>query len=152
MTDNCRPKNGWIIRAASASDQSFVTGRIIFDKMTKNSVQGVDILDDVTIIGSVRQASRQPQTLTGDKTMTIASQIKAAIDRSISHNEIVHITIDGDSGDALSAINEVFDGETDYTMCDYEGVDTMDVWGWTDETPKDEQDWRLAIRFAGDAE
>lgn len=87
-------------------------------------------------------------------TKQIEKQIKDAIGRSISHNEIVHLTIDGDSGDALSAIEAVrdVDTETDYRMCDYEGVDTMDVWGWTDETPENEQDWRLAIRFAGDAE
>lgn len=79
----------------------------------------------------------------------LTTQIQNAIDRSISHNEIVHLTIDGDSGDALEAIHSVFDGETDYAMIDYEGVDTMDVWGWTEETRKDEQDWRLAIRFRG---
>lgn len=81
-------------------------------------------------------------------TTNIETQIKSAIDRSVSHNEIVHISIDGDSGDALEAINQIFDGEVDYTMCDYEGVDTLDVWGWTDETADDEQDWRLAIRFS----
>jgi hypothetical protein len=87
-------------------------------------------------------------------TTQIEKQIKDAIARSISHNEIVHITIDGDSGDALSAIESVrdVDTETDYTMADYEGIDTMDVWGWTEQTPENEQDWRLAIRFAGDVE
>ena len=90
-------------------------------------------------------------TLKGEP-MTTATKIKNAIDRSISHNEIVHITIDGDSGDALEAIREVFDGDTDYAMADYEGMDTMDVWGWTEETAENEQDWRLAIRFSGDAE
>lgn len=80
---------------------------------------------------------------------TLQQQIQDAVARSISHNEIVHITIDGDSGDALSAIEAVrdVDTETDYTMCDYEGIDTMDVWGWTEKTPENEQDWRLAIRF-----
>lgn len=82
--------------------------------------------------------------------MTTATDIKHAVDRSISHNEIVHITLDCDSGDALEAISEVFDGETDYTMADYEGVNTMDVWGCKDETPENEMEWRLAIRFGGD--
>ena len=56
----------------------------------------------------------------------IERQIKEAIARSISHNEIVHITIDGDSGDALAAIEAVTentDTDYDYTMADYEGVD-----------------------------
>jgi hypothetical protein len=136
--------------------QPIVTGQIIFDKMTKKRVSGVDFIDDLTIIDNVRRAQRQPQNTDRRKAMTtqIEKQIKDAIARSISHNEIVHITIDGDSGDALSAIESVrdVDTETDYTMADYEGIDTMDVWGWTEQTPENEQDWRLAIRFAGDVE
>ncbi len=80
--------------------------------------------------------------------MTTQEQIEAAIARSISHDEIVHLTIDGDSGDALVAAHIAWDGETDHRMIDAEGVDTMDIWGWTDETPANEQDWRLAIRFS----
>lgn len=38
------------------------------------------------------------------------TEIKNAIDRSISHNEIVHISVSGDSGEALEAIHKVFDG------------------------------------------
>jgi hypothetical protein len=79
----------------------------------------------------------------GEKGRMMKTEIKSAIDRSVSRNEIVHITIDGDSGDALEAIHEVFDGDTDYAM----SADTMDVWGWTDETAKNDQDWRLAIQF-----
>ena len=76
--------------------------------------------------------------------MSIATQLKAAIDRSISHNEIVHITIDGTIAEAMQAIREVFDGATDYSTAD----DCIDVWGWTKETQENEQDWRLSIRFA----
>lgn len=79
---------------------------------------------------------------------TINETLQKAIDRSISHNEIVHVTIDGDSGDALESLRSIWDDEIDYTMCDYEGVDTLDIWGWTDETPENEQDWRLAIQFS----
>ena len=80
-------------------------------------------------------------------TTTIEQQLQEGIDRSISHDEIVHITIDGDSGDALVALHVLWDGDIDHRMCDYEGVDEMDVWGWTDETNPDDQDWRMAIRF-----
>jgi hypothetical protein len=80
-------------------------------------------------------------------TTAINDTIKTAIDRSISHDQNVSITIDGDSGDALQSISEVWDGETDYRMIDAEGVDTMDVWGWTADTPESDQDWRLTIRF-----
>lgn len=80
-------------------------------------------------------------------TKTLTQQISDAIDRSVSHTEIVHITIDGDSSDALEAIHQVFGGEVDYTMCVYEGVDTLDVWGYTDETADGDKDWRLNIQF-----
>jgi hypothetical protein len=81
----------------------------------------------------------------------ITSQIQTAISRSISHNEITILTIDGDSGDALAAIDALTDSdttETDYTMADYEGVDTMDVWAFTPDGAENEMVWRLAIRFA----
>ena len=81
--------------------------------------------------------------------MKTTTKIANAIDRSQSHNEIVHITVDGDSGDALAASREAWDGETDYAMLDHEGVDTRDVWGFTAATSENEQDWRLAIRFVG---
>jgi hypothetical protein len=91
-------------------------------------------------IATVAEAQRLEAT-------KLETQLQAAIDRSISHDEIVRVTIEGDSGDALEALGTIWDGEIDYTMIDAEGVDTLDVWGWTDATPADEQDWRLAIRF-----
>ncbi len=80
--------------------------------------------------------------------MTTQDQIAEAIARSISHDEIVTVTINGDSGDALVAVAAAWKGETDHRMIDAEGVDTLDVWGWTDATAPNEQDWRLAIRFS----
>lgn len=79
--------------------------------------------------------------------MSIENQIKIALDRSTSHNKIVHITIEGDSGDAMSAINTLVDCETDYAMADYGGIDTMDVWGFDEGAPEGEMLWRLAIGF-----
>ena len=81
-------------------------------------------------------------------TTSTATKLKAAIDHSELNNEIVHITIDGDSGDALTAINTLVDCETDYAMADHEGVDTMDVWGFDEDAPAGQMRWRLAIRFA----
>jgi len=80
----------------------------------------------------------------------IESQIKAAMDRSSSHNEIVHVTITADSGDALTAINSLVECETDYAIVDYEGIDTMDVWGYEEDAPQGEMLWRLTIHFDGD--
>ncbi len=86
---------------------------------------------------------------------TLTEKLTAAIDKSIAQNETIDVTVTCDSGDVLIAIHQIFegetdygaDGETDYAMADYEGVDTMDIWGWNEETPKDEQDWRLNVRF-----
>lgn len=69
------------------------------------------------------------------------SKINDAITRSITHDEIVHLTIDGDSGDALEAIAEVSD-DYDWTLSDYEGEDRLDVWATEGD------DWRLCVSFA----
>ena len=80
--------------------------------------------------------------------MTIASQIEAAISRSISHNESVSIEIE--ASDISAVVAEIdSDYETDYAK---ENDGTYDVWGWTEETPDNEQDWRLKITLTGDAE
>jgi hypothetical protein len=76
----------------------------------------------------------------------IENQMAAAIDRSISQREIVHITVNGDSEDVLAVIARYVGDDTDYTMID---CATLDVWGWTDKTPENETNWRLAIRLTG---
>ena len=80
------------------------------------------------------------------KTTKTESQIKDAINRSQSHNEIVNVTIAGDSADAMNAIRALVDCEIDYAMTDY---DTMDVWGFDETAKNGEMLWRLAIRFRG---
>ena len=91
----------------------------------------------------------------------IAAQIKSAIARSEAYDQIVHIKIDGDSGDALTAIRQLTDCncDTDFTMFDREGVDTLDMWGLREdhigvwEFSKDAKHgdmlWRLNITFTG---
>lgn len=44
-------------------------------------------------------------------------------------------------------IKSAIDCETDHVMCDHEGVDTIDVWGYDPNAPEGEMLWRLAIRF-----
>jgi hypothetical protein len=80
--------------------------------------------------------------------MTNEQIIREAISRSISHDEIVHVKINGDSGDALTVIHHIVDCEVDYAMCDYEGIDTLDVWGYDEDAMPGEMLWRLAVRFA----
>jgi hypothetical protein len=74
---------------------------------------------------------------------TIKTQIANAIARSQSHDEIVRIEIDGDSGDALAAINALTDCETDYAIYDREGSDCLDIWAIDGDML-----WRLNISFA----
>jgi hypothetical protein len=80
---------------------------------------------------------------------TIKTQIANAIARSESHDQIVRIKIDGDSGDALSAISAVTDCLTGRCMVDREGVDLMDIWGFDDDAKDGDMLWRLNISFAG---
>ena len=77
--------------------------------------------------------------------LTMKTVLRDAVKRSITHDEIVHVTIDGDSGDALESLN-AFTTVDDYRMIDAEGVDTMDVWG-DDGDDDASNEWRLAIRF-----
>ena len=77
--------------------------------------------------------------------MTTQSNIRAAIERSSSHNEIVNVTIEGDASDALEACRDIFDGHVDHYV-DIED-NSMDLWGWTAATAADCMEWRLLIRF-----
>lgn len=103
--------------------------------------------------GAPRELADLLMRMRADQTATdnaITSQIQTAIARSITHDEIASLTIDGDSGDALAAIDTLIDSdttETDYTMADYEGVDTMDIWACSQDDTN-EMIWRLTIRFA----
>ena len=77
----------------------------------------------------------------------LQTQIGDAIARSKSHNEIVHIRIDGDSGDALAAISQLTDCETDYAMTDHNGLDRLDIWGSNADAQDGAMLWRLNITF-----
>ena len=77
----------------------------------------------------------------------LQTQITNAIKRSESHNEIVRLEIDGDSGDALAAIAAITDCETDYNMSDYQGEDRLDIWGSNADDKDGDMIWRLNITF-----
>ena len=82
--------------------------------------------------------------------MSIAEQIEKvvenAIAKSILENRTVDVEVIGDSGDVLAAIRQVDDCEVDYVFFDCEGVDTLDVWGFTDQDG-DNTVWRLSVTF-----
>ena len=69
--------------------------------------------------------------------------IRDAISRSISHTEIFHVEINGDSGEILELISSTMPDHWDYTISDYEGVDRMDAYSL--EESRDQ--WRINIVF-----
>lgn len=71
------------------------------------------------------------------------AKIKAAIEASQHHDLSVDIELPAtDISDAMAEIGAAWDGDTDYTQ---ENDGTYDVWGWNDETPENEQEWRLKV-------
>ena len=72
-------------------------------------------------------------------------QIKQATERSISHKEIVSVTIAGNVDDAIAAIESLIDSdttETDHVLID---GNRLDVWAAEIDAPDGEMLWRLAI-------
>lgn len=75
------------------------------------------------------------------KTATVI--LKAAINHSIHENRIVTVDYDGDISDCLADLNAVYHGVIHY---DQENDGSYDVWGWTYETPENDQEWRLRVK------
>ncbi len=69
------------------------------------------------------------------------STITAAISTSIREDRT--ITLESVTLDEVLAA--AIDYETDYVEAD----GRIDIWGWTDATPADTQDWRLDIPAGG---
>ena len=69
--------------------------------------------------------------------------LQDAIDRSISHTEIVHLEWDGDDEATLVAeLYAIYDGDVDSVRTN-DG--TIDVWGFREDAPEGEMDWRLCV-------
>lgn len=83
-------------------------------------------------------------------------KIKQAILRSIRHNENVTIRIPN-LWDALLEIESQWEdicdesgnagADIDRAVLDYEGEDSLDVWGWHSGTPENEHAFRLTVRM-----
>ena len=80
------------------------------------------------------------------ETKKLQDELTRAIDRSTSHDEIVHVEVDSIE-DAITTLHTMWGGDLDYV----DGVEVgrgdryTDVWGWDDETPENEQEWRLHL-------
>jgi hypothetical protein len=65
-----------------------------------------------------------------------------AIVESIECNRIVSVDYAGNIAACVADLYEYWDGDTDYAR---ENDGSYDMWGWNDETPENEQNWRLSI-------
>ena len=71
----------------------------------------------------------------------MTTELREAIDRSISHNEIVHLDWDGgDELNLVAALAPYHDGEIESVLID----GRVDVWGFQDG-PDGQMDWRLSV-------
>jgi len=78
--------------------------------------------------------------LDGNDTDTLSAKLKAAIARSVSHTEVVHVDVEDchDTIDLLAMIAD-YDGYADAS-------DYVDVWG----TDPDGHEWRLYLHYTDD--
>jgi len=77
----------------------------------------------------------------------IESEIQSAIDRSISHDENVHLEIDGSFDDVMVAIDSLADCEFDYAMI---SKNVIDIWGFDEDAKNGEMIWRLCISLCAE--
>lgn len=75
--------------------------------------------------------------------------IKEAIKESTDRQDIAHTNIIGDREDLKEAIVEAWDGDYDFAEEDSDDPNERlyDVWGWTQNTPEDKQDWRIRVKL-----
>jgi len=76
--------------------------------------------------------------------MEIKTQLTTAIERSISHTEIVDVTIMAESAVVLEIIQEMRDEAVDHAIVK---KGWMDVWGFNEDAPEGDMVWRLSITF-----
>lgn len=74
--------------------------------------------------------------------------VQEAIAQSISFNEIITSNVEADFADVKEWINEVWSGEFDYCVINDDPTEPVyDIWGWDENTPENEQDWRIQIKI-----
>jgi hypothetical protein len=75
--------------------------------------------------------------------------IQQAIEESVNYNTIAQTNIIGDKQNLQDAITATWGGEFDMAEEDSDDPTerTYDVWGWTDDTPENEQEWRIQVKL-----
>ena len=71
------------------------------------------------------------------------NEIRSAISRSEAHSDIVRVAANCTTGNLRALLAGII--ECDWDMCELDD-DTVDVWGWTDDTPEGKQDWRIIVQ------
>lgn len=71
---------------------------------------------------------------------TTTTELQRAIYRSASRGELVTAPVESIDA-AISALRAAWAGDIDYV----ETAEYTDVWGWADETPENEHEWRLYL-------
>jgi len=97
----------------------------------------------------LRRASFPGVIFSGVKTMN-DDEIRSAIENSRKSGQIVSVAVEC----TVSQLHSLFSGPLvcylfevacAWKMCEIED-NKVDVWGWTDDTPKSEQDWRIIVQ------
>lgn len=72
-------------------------------------------------------------------------KVIAALQRALDYDEIVHVESDLPEDDIVEAIrdhNKFWEG---HEMDSVENGDTLEVWGWDEDTPEGQMAWRLHV-------
>jgi len=75
--------------------------------------------------------------------MEDSNAIRDAIERSMASGQIQAVSV-GLTVDALEDLLLVM-LQTDWEMVEIDG-NQVDVWGWSENTPEGQQDWRLTVQ------
>jgi len=73
------------------------------------------------------------------------TQLQTAIDRSISHNEIVAVEIDAETIDSILPLIDVDTYGQFESVRENDG--SYDVWGFSDDATEGLIEWRIKIRL-----
>ena len=79
-----------------------------------------------------------------------SNEIKTAIENSSKSGQIVSVTAGCTVSQLYSMLSDslvchLFGIACDWEMCEIEDS-KVDVWGWADDAPEGEQDWRLTVQ------
>jgi len=70
-------------------------------------------------------------------------EIRAAIENSSKSGQIISMDVDCTASNLWSLLASII--ECDWEMCKLDG-NTVDVCGWTYDTPKGQYDWRIIVQ------